>query len=64
MGEAELMSHGLREGMGVERQKPNTLGAARNRDVGTGFHDGDLAAIDVDPRRSIDLDRHADLGVG
>ena len=64
MGEAELVAHGLRERMGVECQESHTVGAAGNGDVGTGFHDSDLATIDVDPRRSIDLDGHSDLGVG
>ena len=64
MGEAELVPHSLRERMGIERQKAHTARAARNRDVGTGFHNRDLATIDVDPCRSIDLDGHSDLSVG
>ena len=62
--QSELVAYGLGKWMSVERQEPRSVRAALNRDVGTGFHDGDLTAINVDSCRSIDLDGHSDLGVG
>ena len=62
--QSELVAYGLGKWMSVERQEPRSLRAALNCHVGTGFHDGDLTAINVHSRGSIDLHGHANLCVG
>jgi hypothetical protein len=62
--QTELVPHGLREGMGAERQEPDGPLSSSHVEVRARLEKHGLLAVDIDACRPVDFNGEAHYGVG